>query len=199
MQVPGHALDTVKMTTKTTGTFDLPFVENKTISLNIDRLMKSCDWLRESLNIARVTSKHPESTEMHQQKDRTPSIPSEHICNHVAEVIITTTSYMQQLRDLLSSNDEPNHLHWMTNWCSGRKFFSTQTGRFGLGPQDLEEGDLICALYAGRPLFVLRPVESQGELKKRHRIVGDAYVPGLMKGEGFRGKKFEDMQEFCLI
>lgn len=57
-----------------------------------------------------------------------------------------------------------------------RTFFSTHGGRVGLGPCDLQAGDVICVLYGGAPLFVLRFNGSS----KVAQLVGDTFVYGLM-------------------
>ena len=96
-------------------------------------------------------------------------------------------------------------------WCNSRKFFGTDCGRFGIGPHDLRQGDILCAMFGGVSLFALRPVE-RSAVKEEHNIrlhldllpgelfevVGDAYVPDLMHGEGFRGRSCEDMMHFRL-
>jgi hypothetical protein len=44
-----------------------------------------------------------------------------------------------------------------------------------------EKGDLVAAFEGTDRLFILRPA---GE---RYRLVGDAYVDGLMEGEAYEG------------
>ena len=57
-------------------------------------------------------------------------------------------------------------------------FFSTQNGRIGLGPPGIKHGDVICTLYGGEPVFVLRFPENNP--KGPATLIGDAYVDGLM-------------------
>jgi hypothetical protein len=38
---------------------------------------------------------------------------------------------------------------------SSRRFFNTQNGRIGMGPDNMRPGDLICVLYSGILLYVL--------------------------------------------
>jgi hypothetical protein len=66
------------------------------------------------------------------------------------------------------------HRNWETKRT--RTFFSTHGGRVGLGPCDLQAGDVICVLYGGAPLFVLRFNSSSNVAQ----LVGDAFVYGLM-------------------
>jgi hypothetical protein len=70
------------------------------------------------------------------------------------------------------------NLNFYQNWEAKRTrtFFSTHGGRVGLGPCDLQAGDVICVLYGGAPLFVLRFNGSSEEAQ----LVGDAFVYGLM-------------------
>jgi hypothetical protein len=65
--------------------------------------------------------------------------------------------------------------------CSGRRFFVTKKGYFGIGPAELEVGDDIYILAGGRAPLVLRPLpESQ---PNTFELVGDCYVHGVMDGE----------------
>lgn len=82
--------------------------------------------------------------------------------------------------------------------------FATQNGRIGLGPPGLKVGDRICAFVGAETLFAVRetdpgsgpadierrsrlvepPAPAQAD-QKTFRLVGDAYVHGLMFGEAF--------------
>lgn len=60
----------------------------------------------------------------------------------------------------------------------GRAFVSTEHGRIGLAPPHTQEGDKVVILWnAGSP-YVLRPAGA-GSFK----LVGEAYIHGLMYGE----------------
>jgi hypothetical protein len=66
----------------------------------------------------------------------------------------------------------------------GRAFVSTEGGRIGLAPQHTRPGDKVVILWnAGSP-YVLRPV-GDGSFK----LVGEAYVHGLMYGEALVGRR----------
>ncbi len=58
-----------------------------------------------------------------------------------------------------------------------RKFFTTAKGLIGLGPRSICTGDIICIMSGGRVPYVLR------EEKNHHRLIGEAYVHGLMEGQ----------------
>ena len=64
--------------------------------------------------------------------------------------------------------------------CDGRCFLVTRNGYFGLGPWIARPGDLCCVLLGATVPFVLRSADDQGT---RHKLVGEAYVHGLMRGE----------------
>lgn len=63
-------------------------------------------------------------------------------------------------------------------WCYNRRFFKTEDGRFGWGPNAVSEGDLVAIVHGLHVPLVLRPVQGG------HEIVGDCYAHGLMLGEG---------------
>jgi hypothetical protein len=64
------------------------------------------------------------------------------------------------------------------NFCYGRSFFTMEGGYMGLGPNTLEEKDIVVLLYGGDVPYVLRPREAGGYV-----LVGEAYVHGVMLGE----------------
>ena len=58
-----------------------------------------------------------------------------------------------------------------------RKFFTTTKDLIGLGPRSMSKGDVICIMSGGRVPYVLR---EEGD---HHRLIGEAYVHGLMEGQ----------------
>ncbi|KAM0431860.1 hypothetical protein ACHAPT_005112 [Fusarium lateritium] len=60
----------------------------------------------------------------------------------------------------------------------GRKYFLTHGLRLGLGPPHMEEGDSVALIFGLNVPFVLREV---GDSK--YRIIGEAYVDGMMDGQ----------------
>lgn len=62
-----------------------------------------------------------------------------------------------------------------------RAFISTR-GLVGLGPANVESGDKIVVFYGSRVPHLLRRVEGPGG-EMVYRLVGDAYVHGIMHGE----------------
>ena len=59
---------------------------------------------------------------------------------------------------------------------SSRRFFNTTSDRIGMGPEDMQSGDVICVLYSGKPLYVLRP----DKRTDTYTYVGEAYLHGFM-------------------
>jgi hypothetical protein len=64
----------------------------------------------------------------------------------------------------------------------GRRFFRTESGYFGFGPQSCRAGDVIAVLAGGAVPYVLRPLPCPRE---GFTILGDSYVHGIMDGEVF--------------
>ena len=78
--------------------------------------------------------------------------------------------------------------------CEGRKFFVTENEMVGLAPANAEVGDDVYILAGGEVPFVMRTLAqeslAQGELPELLekdvpvcRILGEAYVHGIMRGE----------------
>ncbi|KAH0538830.1 hypothetical protein FGG08_004606 [Glutinoglossum americanum] len=61
-----------------------------------------------------------------------------------------------------------------------RCFLTTIKGQFGTGPPDVQAGDLLCVLFGGSVVHVLR------EDGDHHLLVGEAYVHDWMNGEIMR-------------
>lgn len=59
----------------------------------------------------------------------------------------------------------------------GRRFFSTTSGRIGIGPADLQTGDVLAVLQGGQLPFVLR------ERGDDFTLLGPTYTLGIMNGE----------------
>lgn len=89
--------------------------------------------------------------------------------------------------------DEAGLTKWQPNWarrgdagrfheafvrvCTDRRFFVTDQGRTGIGPEAMAEGDRVVILFGSRVPFVLRAVGP------RYKLVGECYVAGLMDGQ----------------
>jgi hypothetical protein len=63
-----------------------------------------------------------------------------------------------------------------------RKPFRSKTGYVGLGPPDIQKGDVVCVFLGSDLPHVLRKLDRGG-----YRLVGEAYVHGIMDGELMNG------------
>ncbi|KAF2844336.1 hypothetical protein T440DRAFT_473471 [Plenodomus tracheiphilus IPT5] len=61
--------------------------------------------------------------------------------------------------------------------CVDRRFFVTQNGLMGIGPDAMKEGDTIAILFGGRVPYLLKAVS------RRYKVVGECYISELMDGE----------------
>ena len=85
--------------------------------------------------------------------------------------------------DPLSFNDNGLSEVW-PHLLSNRRLVLSEQGYIGLAPVGVTKGDLICCFMGANVPFILRqPNPSVGEFK----LVGEAYIYGLMEGEAFDG------------
>ena len=75
------------------------------------------------------------------------------------------------------------------NYCFNRAFFITSSGRMGIGPVGLKKGDIVSVLFGGGVPYILR---QQGET---YSFVGEAYVQGLIHGEGVARWKHGEIKD----
>ncbi|KAF2450640.1 hypothetical protein P171DRAFT_479721 [Karstenula rhodostoma CBS 690.94] len=85
------------------------------------------------------------------------------------------------------NRDMAAQMVWASMKTKGRIMCITEGKRPCNGINEVLKGDVIAALQEADRLFVLRPVGS------RYRLVGDAWVDGLMNGEGYEGLDPEDV------
>jgi hypothetical protein len=83
---------------------------------------------------------------------------------------------------------EKDYLALETESLHRRVFFETSSGRFGLGPLGVQQGDLICNLYDFRYPLVLRKVDSH------YVLVGACFVLGCMADQGYDESKSEILE-----
>ena len=109
----------------------------------------------------------------------------------------------------------PKYLVEIFATCDNRRLFATKQGRIGLGPPDLQVGDKICAFIGAETLFALRTADHGSWITMNRtssplapppppspetfRLIGDAYVHGLMYGEAFTTKGRGPKQRFVLV
>jgi len=56
--------------------------------------------------------------------------------------------------------------------CGYRRFFFTEKGYLGLGPNKIEAQDQVCIIFGGKTPFILRKVE------EHYKLIGEAYIHG---------------------
>jgi hypothetical protein len=88
---------------------------------------------------------------------------------------------------------EKKYMDVLRDTCNNRRFFLSATGRFGSGPVLLKKGDTVAVLFGGGTPFILRRIWAirrhvsdveNNALDIYHRLIGEAYVDGLMRYEG---------------
>jgi hypothetical protein len=67
-------------------------------------------------------------------------------------------------------------------------------GFLGLGPAEVEPGDVVCILSGGNLPYVVRPL-SQDEFT----FLGPSYVHGIMNGEAYHGVDRTRQETFVLV
>ena len=63
---------------------------------------------------------------------------------------------------------------------TNRRFFITREGHMGLGPRNMEPGDVVCILLGAQVPFVLRAMNNH------YALLGECYCHGIMDGEALR-------------
>jgi hypothetical protein len=70
-------------------------------------------------------------------------------------------------------------VNMVSSTVARRRFFVTERGMLGLGPQRVREGDVVVVLFGGSTPFLLRPVKDGWHW----RLVGMCYVHDVMEGQ----------------
>jgi hypothetical protein len=116
----------------------------------------------------------------------------------ILAVLETALSKLQELEDkfgkgYMFQNAEIRFLHrlYFESCCSSTVFY-TEANRLGTGPSSIREGDIVCILAGACTPFVLRKQDNF------YRLVGAAYVYGIMDGEAVADWKADNgnMQSF---
>lgn len=83
--------------------------------------------------------------------------------------------------------------------CEGRSFFFTEKGYFGLGSWIARPGDRVCVLFGTKCPFLLRDWGTEVGTGRRCKLVQDAYVHGLMRGEAIERFKVGELAEESFV
>lgn len=67
--------------------------------------------------------------------------------------------------------------------ATSRKFFVTDGGLMGLGPEKMQSGDVVC-VFLGAPV----PMILRTSHDAKFLVVGDCYIQGIMNGEVFKSR-----------
>ena len=70
-----------------------------------------------------------------------------------------------------------------------QRFFITQGHRIGLGPQELQQDDMVVLILGADMPFIIR---SRGT---HHQLIGPSYVHGIMNGEHLRSRTKAEMKK----
>jgi hypothetical protein len=106
-----------------------------------------------------------------------------HLIETLAPLILETShNHFSIEAKLRPSEDDAATNVWSYMRFQGRSFCTTQQRRVCSCMNKIESDDVIAAFGRTDRLYVLRPVEGG-----RYRLVGDAYVDGLMFGEAYEG------------
>ncbi|KAJ5062687.1 heterokaryon incompatibility protein-domain-containing protein, partial [Bipolaris maydis] len=81
-----------------------------------------------------------------------------------------------------SMNEIKAFYHSLLGAILDRRFFIASNGCMGMGPPEMQPGDSIVILLGSTVPFCIRAM--QDAPNGNYRLVGDAYVHGLMDGEG---------------
>lgn len=112
----------------------------------------------------------------------------EGIIVELAKLLLNTTHYEDfSTSDSVSTEEYDATSVVYQNLAASRSCSVTKRGLICNGMHEVKEGDAIAILQGGDRLFILRPVGD------KYRLVGDAYVPGLMLGEAYEGLDPDDM------
>jgi len=85
--------------------------------------------------------------------------------------------------------------------CRARSFVITEKGYTGLGPWISRAGDICCFIPGSKVPFILRRCHDpkvQGGITC-FRLVGEAYIHGLMRGEVLELIRKEDLEETAIV
>lgn len=74
--------------------------------------------------------------------------------------------------------------HLLRAYVPGRTLFTTANGLYGMGHPDVQVGDVVCIAFGTRYVLILRPPSLCDGT--HYRLVGAAYVAGIMDGETVR-------------
>lgn len=104
-----------------------------------------------------------------------------------------TPERRQELEENSKGGNATQFLEDVNRIATERMFFITHEARIGIGPQYMKEDD-ECWILAGATVpFILRKAKGG-----RYKLLGEAYVHGVMRGEIVKGLAPEDFSDLTL-
>jgi hypothetical protein len=85
-----------------------------------------------------------------------------------------------------------DYVYQLQDVAYGRRPFCTSKGHIGIGPSEMAAGDLLYILIGAHVPYILRP-DTHGRL----RLIGEAYVHGIMDGEAMEDEQPIDVIDMC--
>lgn len=101
-------------------------------------------------------------------------------CRPTAAGVDVATEMLAPLLFLDPMGDETRFWKRFRESSSGRRFFITNTGHMGMGPEKIREGDWVVVLAEVHLPIILRHVES---VPNKYQVIGPCYINGIMSGE----------------
>ena len=114
--------------------------------------------------------------------------------NSNGDLITTDLIRQGQPEDMVAFLQRAQNVIW------NRKFFLLEgvgEGRFGLGPDKAQEGDLVCILFGCSVPVVLRKIlTTHGPV---YTLVGEAFIYGMMEGQAHDAFKYSESTVYRLV
>lgn len=102
---------------------------------------------------------------------------------------------MAELEQVAQGSDDRDFRLHTSAWCTGRRFILTSNGYYGLAPEAAEEGDVCCIISGLRVPVILRGINKE----QHYRLVGEAFIFGLMEGQGISNRENWGLKEEDVI
>jgi hypothetical protein len=90
---------------------------------------------------------------------------------------VTDQAHLDKIVQSISAMEVQRYQSTISQMTIGRRFIRTTGGRMGFAPKKTQVGDRICIICGGDTPYIIRPIRSF------YRLLGDAYVSGVMDGE----------------
>jgi Heterokaryon incompatibility protein (HET) len=114
------------------------------------------------------------------------SVDGHGLCDPFPYDRLDENQLLARIREPFINDDHRQSVETFGNGCGNRRLFTTARGYIGVGPAAMKDGDLVSVLAGGFVPFVLRKREYWA-------LVGEAYVPGIMRGEAVEVAKKEGL------